>query len=422
MSRLSTKLSVLADELGLDEEAVKYAGSFLATALCTHDIQVDDEIIKTVFLELSRAEELDASLRDQWGNWEWPYSHSQRRGDLYVPWLDKLVLEKHSKGNTPDLASAHAWPGRKTFAVCLTHDVDFASFVPSPLRAAQRALRQVAHSLTSGAKDLWVALWNSLRLAAHPVLNKPVLDFMEWLKLEDSLGAKSSFFFFDAHVPNLHKYGCTYTFDDVVLFDSRHMTISEMMRQIYVSGWDVGLHGSYDSALEPGLLEQEKEQIERILLQQIVSVRQHYLHYDIRTTPRLQSDAGFLIDASQGFNRSIGFRAGTAFPYYCWDHERGRPLPILEVSQHIMDGALFSAQALEYPLDMAILHCLQLMDEVARVGGCLTINFHPHLLYDTKCRLVYKTLLEEAARREAWTTSASEIHRWWTERERYVHG
>ena len=235
-------------------------------------------------------------------------------------------------------------------------------------------------------------------------------------------GFHSSFFFFPERVSAPHVYDCLYGFNDRMVWRGGRARVREVMREIAAMGWDVGLHGSYHSALREGLLRDQARQIEAAVGRPVLSTRQHWLHYDARVTPRLQADAGLLADSTQGFNRNVGFRAGTAFPYRCWDFERETPLPVLEIPQHVMDGALFTANALEYDAELAIRHCLQLMDEVAAVGGCLTLSWHPNTMVDARYWTVYETLLAEAAGRRAWGCSVAELHAWWTARSQRIAG
>jgi peptidoglycan/xylan/chitin deacetylase (PgdA/CDA1 family) len=246
-------------------------------------------------------------------------------------------------------------------------------------------------------------------------------NFDALMKLEDSFGFKSTFFFFPSCLEDRHPYDCEYQFHEIVCHGHGTMTVKEMIQTIDNAGWEIGLHGSYHSATKSGLLSHERQQLEEIIGHEIISTRQHWLHYDVQVTPCLQRDAGFKVDSTQGFNRSIGFRAGTAFPYWCWDHLKGEALPVLEIPQHIMDGGLF-VPGLQYKEALAIKHCLEIMDAVQHVGGCLTLSWHPHNVNDPKHWQVYKTLLEEAAGRNAWGCSVGELYRWWRERERSIFG
>ena len=258
------------------------------------------------------------------------------------------------------------------------------------------------------------------RWLTRPMGGDPLWHYEDWLKLEDRHGFRSTFFFFPSRLGRPHYYDCRYRMGDVIRYDNRKMSVADMMCLFSESGWEVGVHGSYHSAVEKGLLADEREQIEQVIGRPVISTRQHYLHYECSRTPRLQAEAGLKVDSTHGFNRSIGFRAGTSFPYWCWDHDAGQALPLLEIPQHIMDGGLFATNSLEYSEDAAIRHCVELMDEVQSVNGCLTLSWHPNFLNDQTWWNVYKTLLEEAARRNAWGCSAGQLYEWWTAREQRI--
>ena len=369
---------------------------------------------------LSRSEEISATHRDQWGCWDWQYSSAQRRGELYVPWLDlplaqlRTTLQSQYPHRTPE----PLWPDKKRFALCLTHDVD-AVITDVALGPICRTIRGDLRSSLSWRVRAWRAraLVRSWLRQLCSNSSRGSRNFEEWMKLEDSFGFKSTFFFFPSRLFHRRAYDCLYQFHDMVHHGESTMMVSEMMRTLDRAGWEIGLHGSYQSAVETGLLIDERQQIEDILKHSIVSTRQHWLHYDVQLTPRLQAEAGFRADSTLGFNRSIGFRAGTAFPFWCWDHQAGRSLPILEIPQHIMDGGLFQPNSLEYDEALAIRHGVEIMDAVERVGGCLTMSWHPHNVNNEKYWVVYKTLLEEAARRNAWGCSVRDLYEWWSARE-----
>lgn len=86
---------------------------------------------------------------------------------------------------------------------------------------------------------------------------------------------------------------------DRIVFAGRLMTVSQMMQVIHRAGWEIGLHGSYYSATENGILGYEREQIQSVIKDPVISIRQHWLHYDITRTPRLQMEAGFRCDSTQ---------------------------------------------------------------------------------------------------------------------------
>jgi hypothetical protein len=408
----------------MGHNARRYTLGFIQSVL-GNDLEphlIDEMMLEVVFKAISRTEEINNPARDCWGNWDWQYSAAQRRGQLYVPEVDSKLNEIRIKPTTVQVLPR--WPGNKAFALCLTHDVDVAySFktIKKLYRLTKRWLDQKEKSQSALAviNEVMMLMMRRLRHFRFSQLDS-LQHYEDWLKLEDAYSFKSTFFFFPSWLQYPHHFDCVYHFDDNIMFSGRKMSIGEMMREIDRFGWEIGLHGSFNSATESGLLEFERRQIEEVIGREVISTRQHWLHYDPRITPLLQAQAGIKADSTEGFNRSIGFRAGTSFPYWKWDHASNRPLPVLEIPLHIMDSALFGENALEYNQETAISHSVQLMNEVQKFGGCLTLNFHPNYLNDQKYWNTYRFILEEAHSRDAWGCSIGQLYNWWNKKNPQV--
>jgi peptidoglycan/xylan/chitin deacetylase (PgdA/CDA1 family) len=376
--------------------------------------ELGDALADLAFDTLSRGEEVRSPRRDRWGNWDWSFSDAHRRGELFVPWLDRRLGD--AVGGSP---TAARWPGGAPFALCLTHDVDSVARHHVPVASVREAVRRLSGDGSTAARVGELA-----RVSAKFALQRrrlgggtdPRWSFERWLRAEDAHGFHSTFFTFPSHVARPHACDANYRYSDPVRFEGRAMRCDAMFRAIADAGWEIGLHGSYHSATDAEILRGEREALERAIERPVVSTRQHYLHYDPARTPAVHEAAGFRADSTQGFNRSIGFRAGTAFPYRCWDWTASRATSVLEVPQHVMDGALFAPFSLDYDADLAVRHVVQVMDEVERVGGCLTLNFHTDYVDVPTYWTTYERLLAEAARRGAWGCSVGELLDWWTTR------
>ena len=166
------------------------------------------------------------------------------------------------------------------------------------------------------------------------------------------------------------------------------------------------------------MFKEQKEDMEQHLCSSVVSTRQHYLHYDVRRTLKIHEEAGILVDSTQGYNRSVGFRAGTSFPYHGYICDEGRASSVLEVPMHVMDTSLFNNNALEYSADMALKHVISIMDSIEAIGGCLTLNWHPNYLNNPVWWSVYRDTLQEAKLRGAWGCSLAEMEKHWSQHMR----
>jgi hypothetical protein len=118
------------------------------------------------------------------------------------------------------------------------------------------------------------------------------------------------------------------------------------MQALAADGFDVGLHGSYEAALRPGALAAERQTLGRATGLDITTTRQHLLHWHVRETPRLQVHAGLEVDSSLGFNRDVGFRAGTSLPFRQLDVASGARLELLEIPLVAQDASLLDSWGL----------------------------------------------------------------------------
>lgn len=344
------------------------------------------------------------------------------RERLSEPHIDLLVTSLRGRllRGLPDEKSP--WPKGRSFAVCLSHDMDHVTSF-----AGRERWRLLQRARVGGA-----SLKEQVRLfgrATKSTISDSIKRNMfrqrdrydnvgSWLALEAECGVKSSLFFFAQNIQPWHPFDCNYGFSDRVKFEGVTTTVGQMMREISSRGWDIGVHGSINSAVRPGVLELQKEEIERVIDRAVVTCRQHYLEYDLCRTPQIQATAGLLADGTQGFNDTVGFRAGTSFPYRVWDWSMQRLLPLWQVPLHIQDGGLLRNLR---TVDQALEVCMQFLDRVQRVGGCLGVLFHPFNLATDTGFVIYRELLREIRRRNAWGCSMREVVEWWQARIRRIN-
>lgn len=373
-----------------------------------------------------RAEEIESPLRDQWDNWEHPFAENFQQNRLWIPEVDtwaKTMRDEMTKGG---LKLEPLWPGGHPFAVCLTHDVDIISHTMTP-RQRWRELQRNLHACDV-TKDKFYAVQTVLKTAAKFLLRpaKSVPDAYHSLErsidIEKEFGVSSSYFFTVHPLSRYSQYDCLYTFSDRFHFRGKPHSTAEIMRGLIRDGFDVGLHGSYFSATEPGMLSEQKLALENAINSPVATTRQHWLHFKHPLTPRLQDQAGFQADTTLGYNRNIGFRAGTSLPFSIFDIEQNKPLSLIEVPLIIQDGALMGSNALEHPPANAFSLIKPMIDNVRQVNGCVTFLFHPDGFTKPGMDSLYRQIIAYCLEQNAWVANLNELQKWWRERALKLKG
>jgi peptidoglycan/xylan/chitin deacetylase (PgdA/CDA1 family) len=324
---------------------------------------------------------------------------------MYRPFLDER--------SSPEFD----WPEEKQFAVCLTHDVDYVSqesFIGS-LRRFQNlrntrdllSKKEIARRSLSSCSSLLTSMYN--RLLSN---DDPLHCYEEWLNLEDEYGAKSTFFFLPNKVSERHPSDHHYRYSDTIKFDNKKMSVESIIKEIDKRGWEIGLHPTWASATNTNEMREQKESLSQVLDTELVSIRQHYLNYDINNTPRIQEEAGFKYDSSLGFNDNIGFRFGTSYPWQLWDLKNSTYTDMIEIPLVVQDTALLSSLGLRLDQNRALNYVKTISDRVRDVNGVLTLSWHPGYINNESYFDLYEQILEYLSDQNAWLTTTREVGEW----------
>lgn len=201
--------------------------------------------------------------------------------------------------------------------VCLTHDVD----------RIYKTYQVVTHSLKSLKRG---EIYNAAcHLGSLLKFHKVYWNFNDIMRIENEFGVKSTFFFLNESLPfqwfkpetwklSLGRYKIT------------NKKVVRLIKELAQKGWEIGVHGSYNSYKNPKLLIQEKIQIEKIVNKPVIGIRQHYLNME-QNTWKYQRDAGFLYDSSLGFTNDIGFKDNQVTPLRPFnDHFAVIPMVVMD--------------------------------------------------------------------------------------------
>jgi hypothetical protein len=219
------------------------------------------------------------------------------------------------------------------------------------------------------------------------------------------------------------RWDCVYAPGDRVRFRGRKLRIADVVRTLAEERFDVGLHGSYLAGVDAGALAAERAALEQATGVEATSTRQHFLHWDVRWTPRFQEQAGLRVDSSLGFNRNAGYRAGTSLPFRQYDVTTESQLGLLQVPLVVQDGALLGDEiGLGLDASQACELTERFVATTAELGSAVTFVFHPDKLSRPEWLRFYEWTLDHVVERGAWVTSLRGLETWWREREARILG
>jgi hypothetical protein len=275
------------------------------------------------------------------------------------------------------------------FALCLTHDVD------RPFKTYQ----SIYYALQE--RPLY-----HLKTALHR--KNPYWQFDEIQSIERELGVRSAFYFLNE--PHLFRgtnprewFRPARWVQHIGSYDVESPEIADVIRRLDADGWEIGLHGSFDSYRDKERLRYEKQVLENVLGHPIVGGRQHYLHLDVPETWRYHEDIGLQYDASLGSSREVGFQHG---------YEPLRPFgdSFVVFPLTAMETALPDP---EEDFDSAFETCEDLLLEAAENEAIMTVLWHPRYFNEEEYpgyRRLYARLVERALDLNAWVGPPGDLY------------
>lgn len=338
--------------------------------------------------------------------------------ELHIDLLRGLLVE-----HRVPFSEVRPVPAGYPFVACLTHDVDHASmrahnFDRTIAGFIYRATIQSLFHFFTGRKSFVELVRNWFAVLCLPsvqlgLLRDPWADFDNYADVETNL--PSTYFI----VPKQGdagrlRNGCPAPKPRAVRYALNR--ISGQLQRIVRRDSEVALHG-VDAWLTTGDAKAERDQLRNSTDEQvsaIAGVRMHWLYYD-EASPKALDDAGFRYDSTIGYNRTIGYRAGTCQVYRPLGAERLKELPL-----HIMDTALFFPEYLNCRPHQAKAKIKALISNAQRFGGVLTLNWHDRSIAPERLwQGVYVDVIEELKDAGAWFATASDVVRWFEKRRAF---
>ena len=347
------------------------------------------DLFYNAFVHLSRLEEWDRE-RDGEPIHSYAFRHRRKNKAVYsIPVVNYLfLLLEH-------LMTRYFGDGlfepKSPFRLQLTHDVDYIEKT-FPLRIKQSAfyLFNAARKVRRGKlKETGEFLSKAFKFGFG---SADYWLFEQWQELERKAEVRSFFYVFVKTPPKGLRQRCKRWLLDPAYDVATNHRLQDKLKELADNGWEIGLHGSFDSYADGELLKREKEILENAIGRPVTKIRQHWLRFS-QETLRIQEEAGLEEDSTIGFNDQSGFRAGIASAYHPYDFERQRAFAVREVPLFLMDSTLFDYGTENKQKVDEILTVLKI---AAAFGGTIAVDWHQRVLSpDYGWGAVYDQLMEQ---------------------------
>lgn len=339
------KFSVPTDACFLNEDKIidqfypaKFSHSGNNIFLAVSDRKIEDgqffqnnefgfDIFNTLFFHISRYEEVYAlKNKNSQAGWLEEDQHFLVQNNTYEnPVVDQLLIIFF------EIITGEKIIQKSTYSI--SHDVDILSrFTPG-----YKFFRSLAATVFH--RRGWSQFQNSItyykKMLAEGVKD-PYDYFATLLRQEDQWTYKQIFMMTGGNT----KYDNKYKIDEP--------SAQQIIQLAKDRGYSIGLHPSYNAGFEAHRFIIEQKKLVNASNQNIINNRQHWLRWSWDTTPYLFEKNGISTDSTMGFNRYLGFRCGTGFPYHLYDFKNKKTFSWIEHPMAFMESsAIHRAQSTE---------------------------------------------------------------------------
>ena len=180
---------------------------------------------------------------------------------------------------------------------------------------------------------------------------------------------------------------------------SKNLYFRQLIRRLNVNA-KVGIHPSYASNKDSGIVQREIKTLSQILGIQVKLSRQHFLVHQMPKTYQQLVQFGIKEDYTMGYTSYSGFRAGIAAPFYWYDLSKERQTDLLLIPFCHMDITPMHYESKS--IDQACKDLTIFIEKVAKVGGLFSVLWHNESLSNSEqwqgWNKLYEHTLAEAHR------------------------
>jgi hypothetical protein len=353
------------------------------------------DFLSSVFYLLSGQQELDHPQRDRYGRFPFSGSVQQQLGCTHIPLVNYYMeilaegIEVFSKQNGLAFQRKRLF---NNFGFLLSHDVDRISFY-HPFRVLYKirqllGLAPLNYSRGKTARLFFKGIFFNLNPFRK---TDPWWNFDWMIDLEKRLGIRSTFFFLkqeDRFDNSLYKF--------------HFKKIKHLIKKLKEDGFEVGLHGTMRSAADKDNMHKQKDDLSKVLGEEPVGIRQHYLRFFHPKTFKVQESAGLVYDTSLGFAEYDGYRNGYCLPFHPYDFEADQMMKIWEIPLVMMEVSVLQYRKEGFEaLRSSVFHYIS---EAQKFGGIFSLLWHNCRLSEYEYEGVtefYVKLLEEIIEKKA---------------------
>lgn len=346
------------------------------------------DLLWNAFVFLSRKEEYECERN---GKRIYSYQQNHPREDkrtFRIPIVNHLFDELAQKITTsfPELTFEQGGKMKTE----LSHDLDYIT------KTIQLRSKQTAFNSFNILKNIVKPslFFSSIGKTFRFLLSNPSYwCFDYWIEIEKKYNVRSVFYIYanNGQSKNFRSWLIDPSYDI-----QHNKRLQKQLKQMHDDGFTIGLHGSYNSATEEGILKKEKEILENILGIEVTKTRQHWLNYEEQHTPHFHNEL-FKEDSTLGWNDDIGFRSGCASRFRPYDHKHDQPFDYHIIPQVIMDAHIFDYAGGK--TNQREKEGLELLQQVEKLKNAhISISWHPrtcstdyhwHFVYERYLKYLY---------------------------------
>lgn len=342
------------------------------------DSEIPFDIFSAVFYLLSRYEEYTSDKKDKYGRFEGKSSIAYKNNFLHLPliniWADylrELLNEKFSANIKP-----------VPYKYISTIDIDHVFYYK---------YKPLLRNILGGLKQLIKGDLENVITRAKTILGnvKDPNGVYEWLESEHEKTDTNPIFFFligDGKPP----------YDPQPIYHKKE--VEEVITAISEKH-TVGIHPSYHSLNNVGIIEKEKQRLEKLSGKTVSHSRQHYLRFSLPETYRTLINCGITNEYSMGYADVVGFRASIASAFTWFDLEKNEETNLTVHPFAVMDVSLKNYMGLSP--EQSIEKMEELNAPVKKHGGTFMSLWHNESMSEhgewKNWRKVYQLLLTFSA-------------------------